>query len=294
LVDGPGAAARFAGGSLRLAVDRSGNLFVADTGNHAIRKITPQGDVSTLLVRNVPGEELLGIAVDPAGTLYFSVATCQVSANPVACEGAVYRISPALQAVPVLAQSSSDASGTGLTYPTALTFDTAGSLYIADGLLSPCSLRRLTPSGDLTRIASACGQMVAAADGAIYVAERQTVTRIANGVASVVAGASAGPLPTYVDGPGPDARFGLLGGIAIDPHGDLYVVDAGNSTIRKIDPSGMVTTVAGKPTANLPGVGRFVPGPLPGEFDNPASVAFFGTDLYVGMWHAVAVVVDVP
>jgi sugar lactone lactonase YvrE len=294
LVDGPAAGARFSLG-LRLAVGPEGNLYVADVGNHAIRKITPQGVVSTLLVRNVPGEDLLGIAVDPAGVVHFSVTSCTFSSDHtivLGCHGTVYRLSAALQAEPVIPLTSSDGSSMDLVQPLALAFDRAGNLYVSDSFTS-CALLRLTPSGDLTTVASLCGSLAVSPDGALYVASGGAVWRIMNGAVSLVAGNPQGP-PMNVDGSGPNARFAGVGGMAFDGRGNLYVADAGSMTVRKITPTAMVTTVAGIPTLELPGLGRFVPGPLPGELDHPGDVAIVGSDLYVTMLYSIAVVHDVP
>jgi streptogramin lyase len=293
LVDGPAAGARFSLG-LHLAVGPEGNLYVADIGNHAIRKITPQGVVSTLLVRNVPGEDLLGVAVDPAGVVHFSVTSCTFSSDHtivLGCHGTVYRLSPALQAEPVIPLTSGDGSSLDLVEPMSLAFDRAGNLYFSESLTS-CAVRRLTPSGDLTTVASLCGSLAVAPDGAVYVAGG-AVWRITNGAVSLVAGDPRGS-PSNVDGTGPNARFAGTGGMAFDGRGNLYVADTGSMTVRKITPIAMVTTVAGTPTPELPGLGRFVPGALPGELDHPGDVAIVGSDLYVTMPFSIAVVHDVP
>lgn len=295
LVDGPATVARFSLG-LRLAADGAGNLYVADTGNHAIRKITPQGVVSTLLVRDVPGEDLLDIAVDPSGVVHFSAATCTFSSDRtmvLGCHGGVYRLSPTLEAEPVTVRTSSDGSATELTYPTALAFDVAGNLYVSDeDLLSfACGLRRITPAGELTTVARICGDVAIAPDGALYVATGNAVERIVNGGVSLVAGApNAEPGP--VDGRGVDARLSSSGGMVFDARGNLYFVD-GSMTVRKITPDGFVTTVVGVPT-RFSSLARFVPGPLPGELDHPGDVAIIGSDLYVTMLFSIAVVHDVP
>ncbi|RZK55065.1 MAG: hypothetical protein EOO59_10870, partial [Hymenobacter sp.] len=84
------------------------------------------------------------------------------------------------------------------------------------------------------------------ADGTLYVADmdNHTIRKISPaGLVSTLAGA-AGQRGS-ADGPGSQARFKSPAGLVLAPDGTLYVADAGNSTIRKITPAGVVSTVAG-------------------------------------------------
>ena len=101
------------------------------------------------------------------------------------------------------------------------------------------------------------------------------------------------------DGTGAAARFGggrargptfgspASGGIATDSTGNVYVADAYNSTVRKVTPDGVVTTVVG-----MPRVRGFVPGELPGVVSNPYGIAISGGALYITTNQGVAVVWD--
>jgi hypothetical protein len=91
---------------------------------------------------------------------------------------------------------------------------------------------------------------------------------------AIVAGVPPGGAGS-LDGPGPIARFSRLGGIAIDASGSIYVSDDGNSTIRKLDSSGIVTTIAGA-------TGQ------PGFADGAGSSAKFGRDILGGIGDVVA------
>ena len=98
--------------------------------------------------------------------------------------------------------------------------------------------------------------------GVPYVSDRanRVVRKVApDGTVTTLAG-KAGEAGT-ADGKGAAARFGRLGGLAIDATGTIYVADEDNSTIRKIAPDGTVTTLAGK--AGEPGLGRMARGPTP-------------------------------
>jgi sugar lactone lactonase YvrE len=96
------------------------------------------------------------------------------------------------------------------------------------------------PAGDATFYKP---QSVAFSQGAVYVADTtySLVRRIKDGLVSTFAGGSQG----YADGPGAEAKFNWLAGIAADGNGNLFVADTQSGYIRKIDSSGYVTTIAG-------------------------------------------------
>ncbi len=146
-----------------VAVDSAGNVYVADTGNSVIRKVTSTGMVTTV-----------------AGT----------------------------------AGSCGSADGTGaearFNQPTGITMDGTGNLFVTDTLNH--TIRRITPTGAVTTLAGLAGVM----------------------------GTS--------DGVAADALFNHPGGITVDGSGTLFVADTGNSSLRKILTNGTVSTLAGLPT----------------------------------------------
>ena len=86
-------------------------------------------------------------------------------------------------------------------------------------------------------------------------------------------------------------------GMASDPYGNIYVLDAGDLNIRKVDATGLVTTLAGRlvtTIAGVPGSSMFAPGSLPGGLSFPTDVAPVGSNLYITMPTAIAVVRDRP
>jgi hypothetical protein len=91
------------------------------------------------------------------------------------------------------------------------------------------------------------------------------------------------------DGTGTAARFNNPSGVATDSTGNVYVADRGNSTIRKITPASVVSTVVG-----VAGRAGFVPGALPGRIGYPLGVAVSGTSLYITLYNGVAVLLNRP
>ena len=85
------------------------------------------------------------------------------------------------------------------------------------------------------------------------------------------------------------ARFSNPRGLTVDHAGNVYVADAGNITVRKITPAGVVTTVVGR--AGLRG---FAPGALPGGLNDAFDVAISGSTLYIASPGGVAMVTNVP
>lgn len=291
--DGLGEEARF---SLPtgLAADAAGNLYVADTSNHTIRKITPAGLVSTLAGRagtagsvdgfgadarfNRPG----GVAIDSAGNLYVAD-----SGNHT-----IRKISPSGLVGTVAGATASPGSADGLgaaarfNQPRGVVADGTGNVYVAD--TSNHTIRRITAAGLVSTLAGRAGAPGSAdGDGAgarffepwsvaidglgnIYVADsaNDTVRRItAAGTVSTPAGAAE--THGSADGPGAEARFWSPRGIARDSIGNTYVADYFNNTVRRITADGAVRTLAG-----APGLAGYADGTgTEARFDQPSGVA---------------------
>ncbi|MEO6995232.1 MAG: immunoglobulin domain-containing protein [Lacunisphaera sp.] len=255
-VDGPGSVARFNSPS-SVAVDATGNIYVADTSNGTIRKISRAGVVTTLAGKAgapfVPHtspdgtgsdawfSDPIGIAVDSTGTVFVTDGN-----------NALRKITPA--------GSVTSLSG-DFNVAKAIAIDAAGNIYIADTFNN--AIRRTPPMGGPPTLVA--GGSFGSADGIgsaaqfynpsgiavgpageIYVADtwNHTIRKISSsGVVTTFAGSAGAQGST--DGSGADARFSFPAGLALDGSGNLYVADSGNSLIRKISASGMVTTIAG-------------------------------------------------
>jgi type IX secretion system substrate protein/NHL repeat-containing protein len=209
--DGVGSIARFRGPE-GIALDAQGNLYIADKNNQKIRKVTPTGAVTTL-----------------AGSGGFGF----------------------LDGVGSVAQFKN---------PTGIDVDASGNVYVADR--NNHMIRKITPAGVVTTLAGsgtqgfADGTGTAAqfnsptgvavdASGNVYVADNNNnrIRKItAAGVVSTLAGSGTN---FFADGIGTAAMFKNPYGLAVDGSGNVYVGDEFNNRIRKITPSGAVTTIAG-------------------------------------------------
>ncbi|HEY8995707.1 MAG TPA: hypothetical protein VIM71_13650 [Lacunisphaera sp.] len=214
-IDGTGSAARFSKPS-GLAIDSAGNIYVADSGNHVIRKITSGGVVTTLAgTAGTSGDtdgtgaaarfsDPRGIVSDSSGILYIA-DTGNNTIRKIATDGKVSTIAGK-------SGTYGSADGNGITearfnFPNGLALDQAGNLYVAD--LINCTIRKITPAGNVTTLAGQAG------------------------------------VEGRLDGTGTAALFNRPSGVAVDANGNVYVADYQNQLIRKVTSAGVVTTVAG-------------------------------------------------
>ncbi len=281
--DGTGAAAHF-----RLpqgiTVDGSGNLYVADTENYTIRKITPAGVVSTLAglpeALDIPNSIPITVATEASQNGTGSAATIpgngivvDGSGNLwVAAGGTIRKVTPA-GVVTTFAGGgggsspppSADGMGTAAVFGGAngIAIDSGGNLYVAD--TNNDTIRKITPDSNVTTLAGVPQQfgdvdgtgsaarfnapagIAVDASGNLYVTETSGyVIRKVTPAGAVTTLAGTPGVVGSADGTGAAAQFASLNAICIDAGGNLYVTDA-NTTIRKVTPSGVVTTLAGTP-----------------------------------------------
>jgi hypothetical protein len=272
--DGTGTAALF-NGPYSLVVDSSGNIIVADTGNFTIRKITPAGVVSTyagavgiLGSSNGTGTAAnfgspSGVAVDSSGNIYVADSTNN-EIRKVAAGGVVTTLAGV-----ATKNGSGHADGTGgsaqFNNPYGVACDSAGNVYVAD--TNNNTIRKVTSGGTVTTLAGTA-PVIGSADatgssaeffnpvgiavdssGNLFVADADncTIRKVTSGgTVTTFAGVAS---PGSDDGTGTSARFWYPQSVSIDGSGNLYVADVDNSTVRKIAPGAVVSTLAGSPKA---------------------------------------------
>lgn len=255
--DGTGAAARFRGPN-GVAVDATGTVYVADSGNRAIRKITTAGVVTTLALSGSTLGDPRGIAVDGTGTIYVGDYRNH-AVRTITSTGTVSTLAGQLGRP---GASDGGATAASFHYPSGVAVDTSGAVYVADtendtirvvarggAVTTLAGLAGRTNSADGTGAAARFEEPFATAvdlSGNVYVADgaAHAIRKVSpEGVVTTLAG-SPGSFGS-ADGAGTAARFYSPVGIAVDAAGSVYVADSGNKTIRKISPVGAVTTLAG-------------------------------------------------
>ena len=195
-----------------LAVDSKGNLYIADQGNHCIRKVTPDGEVSVYAgsrasgFKDGPAQEArfngpCGMTVDPSGNLF----VCDYYNH------CIRKITPDGQVstyagLGIEGYKDGKADQAMFRYPLAVVSDKQGNLYVGD--FENHAIRKITPEGQV----------------------------------STFVGGRKG----YKDGTGEYAQIAGPASLSIDKNGNIFIVDVYNSAIRKITPSGYITTVLSK------------------------------------------------
>ena len=281
VADGSGSAARFNQPS-SVAIDADHNIYVADTGNHTIRKVTQSGVTSTLaglagargandgLRELARFDRPSGVAVSAQGLIYVADNdNCTI--RKVTAAGVVNTVAGA-------AGQFGSADGPALdarfSYPSGVAVDSAGNVYISDQ--HNHTIRRLGTDGVVSTIAGSPDEtgwfdgagaaarfefprnVAVGGDGVVYVADEWSHTLRRIGAQNVVT--------TLIGNRG---VFSDPSGIALDAAQNLYVADTMNHTVRKITPAGVISTIAGAPgqAGSADGVGSAA------RFDRPSGVA---------------------
>ena len=275
-----------------VAVDRLGNLFLADSGNYRIRKVTPAGIISTVAGNGGYGfsgdgglasDAQLGwpasVAVDGAGNLFIADSN----------NYRIRKVTPAGIISTVAGNGIQGSGGDGgpatsaqLGWPTSVAVDGSGNLFIADNRSR--SIRQVTPAGFIMTAVGMGGYASStqlglptsiAVDGTgnLFIADYEVTGSVPPWVSltRILKVTPGGVITTVV---GTDARLGDLSGIAIDAEGNLFIANSRNNRIHKVTPDGVISTVAGIETAGDEGgfSGDFGPA-ASAQLNHPRGVA---------------------
>ena len=213
-----------------VAVDGAGNIYIADTVNHLVRRVDSSGTITTVagnetpsgiafhytgLPRVIPGlsgdggpavqaqlDFPRGVAVDGAGNVYIADTR----------NNRIRRVDPSGTIATVAGINDLEEFRGVLEYPTGIAVDAAENVYIADS--GNRSVRRVDPSGTI-------------------------VTFAGNGQYPSIAGAIGDGSPAF------RAQFAYPSGVAVDGAGNVYIAEREGNRIRRVDPSGIIATFAG-------------------------------------------------
>ena len=271
-----------------MAADASGNIFIADTFNHRIRRVAPD----TSVIATVAGDGFTqfsgdngfahgaslsqpeGITRDSSGNLFIADTSNHRIRRVDGITGII--TTAAGSGVNGYAGDTGAATEAQLSWPEAVVADAAGNLYIADTFNN--RVRFLdTSTGIITTVAgngdfsfSGDGGLATEAaladpsglaldsDGNLYVADktnhRVRFINTTTGIITTVAGDGATEF-SGDDGPATEASLYNPKGVALDPSGNLLIADTWNNVIRQVTPEGTITTIAGNGERDFDGDG---------------------------------------
>lgn len=292
----------------QLAVDASGNVYIADTRNARVRKVSPEGTITTIAgsgkmgplgdggPARAAGLYPSGVAVDGKGNVYIT-DNAHERVRKVTPDGTITTIAGTGRVGPVKGDGGPATSAT-LWNPHALAIDGQGNLFIAG--TSNQRVRKVGPDGTITTIAGTGRQgfsgdrgpatsarlhdpygVAVDGHGNVYIADRDNhrVRRVSPGgrITTIAGTGSAGY--SGDGGPASAARLHDPRGVAVDAHGNLYIADSQNFRIRMVS-GGTITTVAGTGTSGSSGDGG---PPSSAQLVYPTGVAVDGKgNLYIG------------
>ena len=212
-----------------VTVDSAGTLYIPDNGNHSIRKVTSSGVITTVVGTGVAsfsgdaGSASLAalnspfdVAVDSAGNLYIADQNNQRIRKVLASNGTINTLAGTGTAA--FSGDNGNASLATLFNPSSVTIDSAGNIYLADR--NNQRIRKINTSGFISTVAGT-GTSGFSGDGASATS----------------------------------AQLNTPTGVTLDSSGNLYITDSGNHRIRKVNTSGIISTIAGSGSGGFSGDG---------------------------------------
>ena len=266
-----------------VAVDGSGNVYIADRGNNRIRKVDAStGNISTFAAGL---GQPYGVAVDRAGNVYIAEQSNDRILKVDASTGTTTTFAGGGSSL----GDGGPATAAQLNFPVGMTADGAGNIYIADVLND--RIRKVDTAGEITTVAgtgtsgnSGDGGPATAArlnlpydvavDGAgnLYIAEQgNRRVRKVDTAGMITAFAGTGANGSSGDGgPATEAQLREPLGVAVDGAGNVYIADQPGRRVRKVDTAGVITTFAG---TGVPGDSGDGGPPEEAQFRQPTDVA---------------------
>ena len=254
-----------------ISVDAAGNLYIF--GNDRILRVDLSGAITTVVTGDIGVGS--GIAVNNAGEIYIGF---RPSGSPpfdhrvlkIGTDGSIVTVAGSIG-------DGRPATQASMIDPQGIIMDNAGNIYIADS--GNGRVRRVDPTGTITTIAGGGTEtgsgwpdfiefvgpateaalnpsgLALDASGNLYIAEWSKIRKVdpSGIITTVVGGGSFGNLGD--GGPATEAYLNFARDVSVDASGNIYIAESGNHRVRKVDPSGIITTVAGTGTQGLSGDG---------------------------------------
>ncbi len=267
-----------------VAVDGQGNIFIADEVDHRIRKVDPDGIITTVAGNSPPvsfggfsgdgGPAISatlsfprGVAVDGQGNLFIA-DTNNHRIRKVGPDGIITTV--AGNGGTGFSGDGGPATSSQISRPEEVAVDGQGNLFIADA--NNGRIRKVGPDGIITTMAGT-GAFGALGDGgpatsarvfspegvtvdgqgSLFIAAENRIRKVGpDGIITTVAGTGVAGY-SGDGGPATSAQINSPRGVATDNEGNLFITDSGNNRIRKVGPDGVITTVAGTGVAGFSG-----------------------------------------
>jgi uncharacterized protein (TIGR03437 family) len=280
-----------------VAVDSNGNVYIADTGDNLIRKVTTDGLINSIAGDSYPsylGDGFLAatselhtpedVAVDSSGNVYIADSANAVIREITASTGIINYIagnvtaaaSGALTGTPVLGYSGDGAAANlaGLLEPFALALDSSGEVFFAEN--GDSRIRKIDTKGIITTIAgngtagfTGDGSAGANAEisfptgvavdssGNVFIADsvNRRIRKLASGGTITTVAGNGNYSYSGDSGQATAAQLNTPQAVATDPSGNLYIADTANNVVRKVTAAGVISTIAGNGAAGFGGDG---------------------------------------